>query len=560
MKKICPALILAAVMVSYALVGTIKCEIAEVDAVPGQILMFDINIINKESYEREIPLNSHLPQDFGADFIYQNKIVRELKLNSSEERTVQFRVKIPQNAKEGTYFVTVYASDTYTIRINVRNPDDAVKISSAITGVSIEAGDSVRFPITVKNLVFGDYTVKLMCEHPEGWKCRFYDGDVEVFSIVLRPEEERQLILDVESDSSSDVGLYKVRPFFNSQFLELQIKITETHRGEKGEVKLRIIDRDGRGVEGAKIKVGNQIFYTSPEGDAIFEIPAGKYDIVITKGGYYDKEIKNVNVKAGKTTDLGTVYMEKKPYYVEVRVVNPKVTSTLAKTPEFRFRVENTGYADDTYLLSVEGLPAGFYTRFRDSAGVIVSEIFLASGDSEEISLEILVPPAAQPGTYNLTLHVDGRFKASRNLTLKLVGEYRLYLEPEGGRYMFTAEKGEKKEIPALIGNAGIGVPITNISVSISAPKDWEVSVFPNSILTLPAGQSIPVKIVLFVPPETIPSEYKLTVNVKSDQTQLTEEFKIIVKERSYATLIGVAIILSAIFFLIYIFRRAGRR
>lgn len=89
---------------------------------------------------------------------------------------------------------------------------------------------------------------------------------------------------------------------------------------------------------------------------------------------------------------------------------DPKVSYVVGSNPTFKFRVENKGYADDTYKLDVIGLPENFYYKFKTSqeTSESISEIFIESGDSKDIYLEILTPPNAKIGSYNLTLLVMG--------------------------------------------------------------------------------------------------------------------------------------------------------
>ncbi|NQE04237.1 hypothetical protein C5S32_00065, partial [ANME-1 cluster archaeon GoMg1] len=61
-------------------------------------------------------------------------------------------------------------------------------------------------------------------------------------------------------------------------------------------------------------------------------------------------------------------------------------------------------------------------------------------------------------------------------------------------------------------------------------------------------------------PGDITPSDYKVTVKVKSDQLEEEEDFRIIVKESSNVALYGVAIIVIVILALAFMFRRYGRR
>ncbi len=541
------------------LAASVSCDVYEVNAVPGEILKFTVTVKNDEKSEKVVRLSYFAPNGFIGRFLYNGKIVESLKLNSSEERNLEFQLFVPADA-EGVHFVTLYADGSYTIRVNVGYPEKVIEVYSPVTGIAAEAGDVVKFQLTVESLISGSYPVELKCTTPEGWKCRFVENGVEVYSIILKAGESRTIELEVETDSSSDVGVYKVVPHFNSYSpLELEVKITKTHKGEKGEIKLAVVDRDGRGVASARINAGGNEFFTSVDGRATFEIPPGVYTVKISKGGYYDKEIRDVEVKAGKTTDLGTIYLEKMAYYVELAVSNPRLTATLGANPVFEFRIENLGYADDTYRLEVNGLPAGIFPAFRMD-GATISEVFVEGGDSKQVNLELLLSPTAKPGKYEFEVCVLGRYESCKNLTLSLQGEYRVAFEPEGGRYLFTAEVGEIKNINAVIRNIGRGATLTSVNLSIEAPRDWKVEIHPSIVPAIKPYESVPVRITISVPPDAIPSEYKLKVKIVSDQVERTEEIRVVVRERSYSTIIGIAIVLTALAVVLLIFRKFGRR
>ncbi len=548
------------IFLAVVLAASISCDVYEVNAVPGEILKFTVTVKNDENYEKAIKLSYYAPEGFSGIFLYNGKIVESLRLSPNEEKNVEFQLHIPIDAEEGVYLVTVYADGSYTIRVNVEYPENPIKVYSPITGVAAEAGDTVKFQISIENLITGNYPIKLGCIAPKGWKCRYIENGAEVYSVILKAGESRNIELEVETDSSSDVGVYEIVPLFNSYHpLKLEVRITKTHRDEKGEIKLTVVDRDGKGVASARVEVDGHEFFTSAEGRATFEVPQGVYTVKISKGGYYDKELKDVEVKAGKTTDLGTIYLEKKAYYAELIVSNPKLAATLGTNPVFEFRVENLGYADDTYRMKVEGLPPEIFPAFRVD-GVTVSEIFLEGGESKDVRLELILSPATKPGKYEFRLCAIGQYKACKNLTLNLRGEYKVVFEPEGGRYLFVAEVGEIKNINAVLRNIGRGATLTNVNISVEAPHGWKISVDPSIIPAIEPYESVPVKITVSIPPDTIPSEYRLKVNILSDQIESSEELKIVVKERSYAHIIGAAIIFAAIAGVLLIFRKFGRR
>ncbi len=547
------------VLLVALLTASISCPVTKIEVTPGEEVTLQITVKNEEDYERNIYLSYNAPEGFEGRFVYNGITVESLRLNASEEASVSFVLEIPENVEEGVYYVTVYGSGSRTILVDVKYPSTPLEVHPSISGVAIEAGDTVNIPVAITNELNSYYTVNLKCKAPQGWECKFYDGDTEVYSITLSPSGQTTLTLSIESDSSADVGLYTVTAFFNAQSVDVGVKITKSHKGENGKVEFKLVDKDGRGVDSAEIRIGNYTFFTSPEGEAVFEVPAGEYDILITKGGYYDKKIEDVEVKGGKTTDLGTIFMEKKAYYAEISVYNPTISAVIGERATFTFEIENRGYADDTYYMSVSGLPEGFYATFEEN-GLTTSEIFVKSGESKDVQLQIYVPPTAEPGSYNLTLKAEGRYKVSKNLTMKVVGMYRIYFEPEGGRYLIAAEVGSLKEFRGYIRNAGKGVTVTNINISAEVPQGWRYTISPSTIPAIEPYETEVVKISLQIPPDTIPSEYKVKIKIQGDQVHEEEEIRVVVKEKSYATLIGILIIVGTVGGLIFVFRRLGRR
>lgn len=547
------------VLLVALLTASISCPVTKIEVTPGEEVTLQITVKNDESEEWTIPLSYQAPEGFEGRFVYNGITVESLRLNASEEASVSFVLEIPENVEEGVYYVTVYGSGSRTILVDVKYPSTPLEVHPSISGVAIEAGDTVNIPVAITNELNSYYTVNLKCKAPQGWECKFYDGDTEVYSITLSPSGQTTLTLSIESDSSADVGLYTVTAFFNAQSVDVGVKITKSHKGENGKVEFKLVDKDGRGVDSAEIRIGNYTFFTSPEGEAVFEVPAGEYDILITKGGYYDKKIEDVEVKGGKTTDLGTIFMEKKAYYAEISVYNPTISAVIGERATFTFEIENRGYADDTYYMSVSGLPEGFYATFEEN-GLTTSEIFVKSGESKDVQLQIYVPPTAEPGSYNLTLKAEGRYKVSKNLTMKVVGMYRIYFEPEGGRYLIAAEVGSLKEFRGYIRNAGKGVTVTNINISAEVPQGWRYTISPSTIPAIEPYETEVVKISLQIPPDTIPSEYKVKIKIQGDQVHEEEEIRVVVKEKSYATLIGILIIVGTVGGLIFVFRRLGRR
>ncbi len=261
-------LILAIITLSTLVMGSLDCDVRGVTAVPGEVLDFDMRVSNDLNLDRNTRLYYEVPEGFDAKFLYQEKEVEWLQLNSYQSKSIEFQVEVPHDAEEREYSIRAYASGMSgkTFRINVVE-QDRLKITPSISGVSIEAGEKVYFPLTIKNELNAEYGVDLSCSTPENWSYKFMEHGMEVYRIVLKPHEQRTLTLEVESDSSAEVEEHEITPYFNQQATELNVRITETHKGEQGKIKIKVVGKDGRAIDSARISVAGSEFFTSAEGE-----------------------------------------------------------------------------------------------------------------------------------------------------------------------------------------------------------------------------------------------------------------------------------------------------
>jgi len=553
-------------LLSIYLTGSIESEVRSVTAVPGEEFDFDIKIVNNFDHFQTLSLSYYSPENFEGRFMLDSKEVKEIYLKSNESKDVVFHLEVPEKIEEGEYLIWVSAGNSQTIRVNIKKPENILSITPKLTGIKTEAGETVRIPISIENKINAKVDVKLSCDVPENWTYKFLSENTEVYGLLIESNEKIDVILEIETDSETEVGEYSIKSNFNEKALNTLIQITETHKGEKGKIKLKLIGKDGKAIDFAKLNaIGTSIneVYTSPEGEGILELEQGVYNIKIIKNGFYTKVIKDVEVKAGKTTDLGINLLERKLYFAEVVVNNPKLSHTIgSEKPVFKFRIENKGHMDDSYKLVLD-LPDKFYYRFKENpeSSISVSEIFIKSGESKEIYLEIILPYDVQIGKYNFTLFVDGTFgNIKRNLTLDLEGEYSLKVKPLNGRYLISTEPGKISEFEILLENTGKGVSITNNVIETEKPTNWELIAEPWEIPEIQPGESKIILIKVLVPPDTIPSEYEIKIKVNCDQIGAEEEFRVIVKEKTYSPLVGILIISFSIFGLSMVLKKYGRR
>jgi uncharacterized membrane protein len=245
-----------------------------------------------------------------------------------------------------------------------------------------------------------------------------------------------------------------------------------------------------------------------------------------------------------------------------VTVQSPILTTTASTNAKYSFTVENRGKSDDTYKLSVEGAPAGWYFRFRETSGqeIDLSDVFIESGDSEELTLEAIPPHGVDTGTYNFTMVVDSSQSVyTENLTEIIRGDYELNVYADQYQYDYY-KGGSPLTFDLTLTNDGTAGTLTNVAVAVSAPDGWNVDVDPETIAGIQSGQAETVALRVVPPADISASEYKISVDITSDQTEASDDFRIDVHEQSFIGIIGIVLIVALGAGVLLMFRKYNRR
>ncbi len=545
--------------------GSLEVSTTGISVLPGEEVEIELKATNPYTFPLELPLEYTAPEGFEGWFEVAGLRVNSLRLGAGESAALVFRLRVPEGAEPGRYTLRLRAFGTQRVELRVVRPSKAVQALVEVRGAEVEAGERLEIPAEVRSLVDVPLVVNFSCRAPAGWRCGMVYGDAKSYSITLPAGGTRSLRVEVETPSEELVGDYVLRLGFTTVFGELQVplyvRISESHRGENGTLRLRVVGRDGVPVASAEVLVEelNLSYHTGGDGEAVMELPPGTYSLLVSGPGYYSERLE-ASVRAGWSEERRVV-LGKRPYAVEMVVENPVLSQTLGETPVFRVRLINLGYMEDEYRLGVEGLPEGFYYRFKEEAGSPegVSAVYLRGGEERTLYLELVLPPNARPGEYSFRVSASGRSEAREEVRLRLRGEYRVMIEPLEG-YMSTAAPGEVAEVRVRVVNAGRGGTLTRVNLSAEAPEGWGVEAVPQLIPVLEPGGSAMAVFRLRVPPDALPSEYMVRLRAVAEQSSAGVELRVRVRERGAGAVLGVAIILLTLIALVVVYRRFGRR
>ncbi|MCM2465805.1 COG1470 family protein [Methanoculleus oceani] len=442
------------------------------------------------------------------------------------------------------------------------------EIRCGFPGEMIEAGDTAVFDLAVTNR--GETGTCLLnywtFRGTDGWKIRFEAEDREVYRMLIPAGETKTVRLVAETSGHAAVGEYPIRVGIGEGTIWLYVRVTKTHSGETGTLEATVVDKEGNVVKGADVGVYNRDtrvegMLATAEGKVSIGAPMGTYTVRVTRPGYRPWEKENVEVRIGKTTDLGIVPLEKENFFAEVRVKSPSRMAAIGSNPQYEMTLKNAGRNDDTYTLSVQGLPEQWYARFKESrdAAEEVSEIYVPSGEEKTLYLDLIPPYSVDVGEYNFTAVIGSAAREyEENLTLRLRGSYDMRTYAKS--YRHDINRGDTLTFDVTVTNAGTGGALTNIGINMSAPQGWRVTVDPASVASLEAGERATVQVTVVPPADIVAGEYKVVALVKSDQDEEEDEYRIVVKEQSYVAVLGLLVMAGVAAGLWYMFRKYGRR
>ncbi|ASJ16842.1 hypothetical protein A3L04_07025 [Thermococcus chitonophagus] len=541
----------------------------EITVSPGETVQLPVLVTNNGSEKTTVKAAIlSAPADWDVGLYYQGVEIGSMDLEAKSTLSLELRLSIPQNAS-GVHYIKFSLNDkTLTLKVTVKGLSEVeeVKVYTPILVQEVEAGESARFPLVISTPY--DVNISLSIQPPVDWKAYSTYQNMRVSEVSLRKGESAAFDVVVEVPRNADLGTHevKVRVTVESsqeiitKDLVFVINVYKTYKGQKATLKLMVVDDSGMPVPKATVKIGNETYGTDINGILEVELNPGEYKVVVTKDGF-EKAEENVKLEDGEVKEL-KIMIRKEAYYFVVDTESDVYPITLgsASSP-FAITIENLGRNDDEYKLSILGLPSNWNAMFTQSpeSALQITKIKVEAGKSETVYLKVYPSLNAKPGKYNITLVVRSSSGLVKKVPIKidLTGIYQMDVNLMNYRLTITA--GEERETTISIYNFGTA-PITNIRISASAPKGWEVYVEPQSIPILDPKKSTSAVIKIKVPKGTPAGDYRVRITIKSDQQEWSDSIRVVVRQKSTFAYIGLLLLILAFLSVILMIRRVGRR
>ncbi|MDN5347936.1 MAG: hypothetical protein PWP65_1500 [Clostridia bacterium] len=209
----------------------------------------------------------------------------------------------------------------------------------------------------------------------------------------------------------------------------------------------------------------------------------------------------------------------------------PGVSVVPGETVTFSLEVRNSGLASQKFDLALVSGPKGWPTLFK-GGGMIVHQVFVASGQEKYVDFQVEVPQDAKTGSYSFLLEARGggaRSTLELNLQVKdvqagsekLVVQYPELSGPSDATFKFRVD---------LVNNSA---QERSYSLGAQAPDGWQVSISPAyedkqiASLSLKAGASQGLDINVKPPKNVKAGKYEIPVQAVSAGRKATAVLKV---------------------------------
>lgn len=244
----------------------------------------------------------------------------------------------------------------------------------------------------------------------------------------------------------------------------------------------------------------------------------------------------------------------------EMEVQYPSLSGPDTATFSFRGTLRNNSGRARFYSLGANA-PDGWQVSFKPAyQNNQITSLSLEPGKSQDLDITVQPPKGVKAGTYTITAAaVSGSDVAQADLEVVISGTYRLELSTPSGRLNADLTAGRKGALTLQLENKG-SADLQGINLSASAPSGWAITFDPVSIERLKSGEK--QQVTAFITPDgkAIAGDYVLGISASASETSEKADIRVTVHTSTLWGLVGVVIIIGVISWVIWTFKKYGRR
>ncbi|MFD2332223.1 NEW3 domain-containing protein [Cohnella sp. GCM10020058] len=276
-----------------------------------------------------------------------------------------------------------------------------------------------------------------------------------------------------------------------------------------------------------------------------FEVAKGSYSLELNAGAFGSLTLK-INV-----AEQGT-------YKTELSAEQPNMEGHSDSTFTYNLTLANRTASKQQYALTAEP-PAGWDARFS-SGGNNVTAVDIEPNATSSITLTLTPSSKAEAQTYKIPVHAANS-GTSADVTMEAVitGTYGIDLSTSNQVLSANVTAGGKRTLELSVTNTGTA-ELTGVSLTNTAPTDWDVTFEPKTIPSIKAGESVPVTATIHSSGKSLSGDYVVGLTAQAAEKSADAAIRVTVKTSVLWGWIGVLIILAVLAGVYWLFRKYGRR
>jgi uncharacterized membrane protein len=255
---------------------------------------------------------------------------------------------------------------------------------------------------------------------------------------------------------------------------------------------------------------------------------------------------------------LSVTISEQGTFKTEFTSSQANMEGIATSTFNFLTTLKNSTVENQHYGLTAEA-PPGWVVIFRPNYRQATS-VDIDANSKADISVDIDPSDKAPAGVYKIPVRASTTAtSAMLELEVVITGTYGMTLSTPSGLLSTTITAGDSKRIDLVLNNTGSS-ELRNISLTSTAPINWEVVFDPDKIDNLEPGKSAQLAVSVKASKKAIAGDYIATFDASSAETSSEVTFRITVKTPMIWGWVGILIIIGALGIVYYLFRKYGRR
>jgi uncharacterized membrane protein len=239
----------------------------------------------------------------------------------------------------------------------------------------------------------------------------------------------------------------------------------------------------------------------------------------------------------------------------------PTLTGASDATFTFDLVLQNDTAQDVTVSASATG-PEGWDVEATLTGETQAASTIVEAGATQNIGVTASAPDDVPAGTYPISVEARaGERTIPAELGIEVTGSYSMELTTPNDALSSRGEAGSATTQAFEITNTGTA-PLTDVTLTASAPTNWEVTTDPATVPTIEPGATQTITATITPSGEAVAGDYAIdfAAGAAEEGAEASREVRFTVETSGVWLLVGVGLIVLIGAALFYVFRTYGRR